>query len=184
VYSGGVFAVASALILFCQFITKILVSQSFYESWKYVPILIIATSYSCIVNFLASVYMAEKKSLMSLLTASSGAVANVLLGLLMIPKFGANGAAIATVLSFLVVFITRGTNTRKYVKINFKLPFMILETLILITQSALMLYLEKGIMLYVIEAALFAVMLFVNIKPIMELVNLVFAKFLKRGKNK
>ena len=184
VYSGGVFAVASALILFCQFITKILVSQAFYDSWKYVPILIIATSYSCIVNFLASVYMAEKKSLMSLLTASSGAVANVLLGLLMIPKLGANGAAIATVISFLVVFITRGMNTRKYVKINFKLPFMILETLILITQSALMLYIEKGIMLYAIEAVLFAVMLVVNIKPIMELVNLVFAKFLKRGKNK
>ena len=184
VYSGGVFAVASALILFCQIITKILVAQSYYESWKYVPILIIATTYSCIVNFLASVYMAEKKSLMSLLTASSGAITNVVLGFLLVPKLGANGAAIATVCAFLMVFITRGTNTRRYIKISYKLPLMIFETVILVTQSILMLYLKEGILLYAIEAALFAVMILVNIKPIMELVNLIFAKFLKRGNNK
>ena len=116
VYSGGVFTVASALILFCQLFTKILVAPSYYESWNYVPILIIATTFSCIVNFLASVYMAEKKSLMALLTASSGAITNIVLNLVFIPKMGANGAALATVCAFLVVFATRGANTRKYIK--------------------------------------------------------------------
>lgn len=182
VYSGGVFAVASALILFCQLFTKILVAPSYYESWQYVPILIIATTYSCIVNFLASVYMAEKKSLMALLTASSGAITNIVLNLVLIPKIGANGAAIATVCAFLMVFITRGANTRKYIKIDFKLPLMIFETAVLITQSALMLIMKDGAVLYGIEAVLFIVMLLVNIKPIKELVQLVLGRFLKKGK--
>ena len=182
VYSGGVFAVASALILFCQLFTKILVAPSYYDSWQFVPILIIATTYSCIVNFLASVYMAEKKSLMALLTASSGAITNIVLNLVLIPKIGANGAAIATVCAFLMVFITRGANTRKYIKIDFKLPLMIFETAVLITQSALMLIMKTGAVLYGIEAVLFAVMLIVNIKPIKELVQLVLGRFLKRGK--
>ena len=182
VYSGGVFAVASALILFCQLFTKILVAPSYYESWQYVPILIIATTYSCIVNFLASVYMAEKKSLMALLTASSGAITNIVLNLVLIPKIGANGAAIATVCAFLMVFITRGANTRKYIKIDFKLPLMIFETAVLITQSALMLIMKSGAVLYGIEAVLFIVMLLVNIKPIKELVRLVLGRFLKKGK--
>ena len=169
VYSGGVFAVASALILFCQLFTKILVAPSYYDSWKYVPILIIATTYSCIVNFLASVYMAEKKSFMALLTASSGAVTNIVLNLVFIPKMGANGAAIATVCAFLMVFITRGANTRKYVKMNFQLPTMIVETVILIVQSALILWLKSGIVLYVIEALLFALMFLVNIRQVKEL---------------
>lgn len=182
VYSGGVFAVASGLILFCQFITKILVSDSFYDSWQYVPILIIATTYSCIVNFLASVYMAEKKSVMSLLTASSGAVTNIVLNFVFIPIMGANGAALATVCAFLVVFVTRGLNTRKYIKINFKLPLMIAETVILVGQSALILYYQKGVVLYAVEAVLFAVMLVLNIKPIKELATLVLGRFLKRGK--
>ena len=182
VYSGGVFAVASGLILFCQFITKILVSDAFYDSWQYVPILIIATTYSCIVNFLASVYMAEKKSVMSLLTASSGAVTNIVLNFVFIPIMGANGAALATVCAFLVVFATRGLNTRKYIKINFKLPLMITETVILVGQSALILYYQKGVVLYAVEAVLFAVMLVLNIKPIKELATLVMGRFLKRGK--
>ena len=182
VYSGGVFAVASALILTCQLITKILVAPSYYESWQYVPILIIATTYSCIVNFLASVYMAEKKSLMALLTASSGAVTNIVLNFLFIPRIGTNGAAIATVCAFLVVFITRGANTRKYIKINFQLPLMIIETIILITQSALMLWLKSGIILYAVEAVLFALMMLLNLGPVKELFELVVNKFLKRGK--
>ncbi len=182
VYSGGVFAVASALILFCQLFTKILVAPSYYESWNYVPILIIATTYSCIVNFLASVYMAEKKSLMSLVTAMTGTVTNIVLNLILIPKLGATGAAIATVTAFVVVFITRAINTRKYIKINFKLPLMIIETVLLVVQTFLMLYFKEGVLLYVAESVLLAVMLLLNIKPITELAKLIFTKFLKRGK--
>ncbi|MBR2134241.1 MAG: polysaccharide biosynthesis C-terminal domain-containing protein [Eubacterium sp.] len=182
IYSGGVFAVASGLILTCQLITKILVSDAFYTSWQYVPILIIATTYSCIVNFLASVYMAEKKSLMSLLTAMSGAVTNIVLNLVFIPRFGANGAAIATVCAFLVVFVTRGINTRRYIKINFKLPLMLIETVVLVTQSVFMLRHESGKSLYIIETVLFLVMLALNIKPVKELFELVAAKFLKKNK--
>lgn len=182
VYSGGVFAVASALILFCQLLTKILVAPSYYESWNYVPILIIATTYSCIVNFLASVYMAEKKSLMSLVTAMTGTVTNIVLNLILIPKLGATGAAIATVTAFVVVFITRAINTRKYIKINFKLPLMIIETVLLVVQTFLMLYFKEGVLLYVAESVLLAVMLLLNIKPITELAKLIFTKFLRRGK--
>lgn len=184
VYSGGVFAVASALILFCQLFTKILVAPSYYESWNYVPILIIATTYSCIVNFLASVYMAEKKSLMALLTASSGAVTNIILNLVFIPKLGAGGAALATVCAFLVVFITRGTNTRKYIKINFQLPTMIIETVLLIIQSILMLKFKSGVVLYVVEIFIFAFMILLNIRPITELLNLLLARFIKKDKKK
>ncbi len=180
IYSGGVFAVASALILFCQLFTKVLVAPSYYESWKYVPILIIATTFSCIVNFLASVYMAEKKSLMALLTASSGAVTNIALNLLFIPRIGANGAAIATVCAFLVVFVTRGINTRKYVRINFQLPTTILEAVILMIQSAVMLWLKSGMLLYTVEVLLLGLMLLLNLKPIKELADLLLSRFLKK----
>lgn len=181
VYSGGVFAVASALILFCQLITKILVAPAYYDSWQYVPILIIATSFSCIVNFLASVYMAEKKSLMALLTASSGAITNIVLNMLFIPKIGANGAAVATVCAFLVVFVTRSANARRYIKINYQLPLMIMQAVVLILQSVSMIFMKNGILLYVIQVALLALMLALNTEPIKELASLIINKFLKRG---
>lgn len=120
---------------------------------------------------------------MSLLTAMSGAVTNFVLNLLFIPRMGANGAALATVCAFIVVFITRGANVRKYIKISYKLPLVITETVILAVQSGLMLWLQKGFVLYAVEALLFAVMIAVNYKPIKELVSLIINKFLKRKKS-
>lgn len=180
VYSGGVFAVASALIIFCQLFTKILVSDTFYNSWQFVPILVMATTMSCLVNFLASVYMAEKKSVMAMVTALSGALTNVILNLVLIPKIGANGAAIATVISFIVVFAARGVNTRKYVKISFKAPLIVCEMVILAAQCVTMLYFKSGIKMYIIEAILLVIMLVFNFKPLLELLNLLIDKFLKR----
>ena len=184
VYSGGIFAVSSGLILFCQFITKILVKPVYYDSWKYVPILIIATTFSCLVNFLASVYMAEKKSVMAMVTALTGAVMNVALNLILIPLIGAIGAAIATVASFVVVFVFRGANTKKYIKIKFNTPVLIAEVAILAVQCVVMITLKSGLLMYGIECALVVAMLLVNIKPIKELANRILGKFLKKNKQK
>ena len=182
VYSGGIFTAASMLILCTQLFTRILVSKAFYESWKYVPILIIATSMSCLVNFLASVYMAEKKSVMAMLTALSGAATNFILNLILIPRMGANGAAIATVAAFAVVFSTRGKNTRRYIKIRFKPLLILAEIAILAAQCIVMLIEQEGMLMYVIEAILVAAMLILNLKPIKELFNLLVNKFLKKNK--
>ena len=182
VYSGGVFAVASMLILLCQLFTKILVSPKFFESWRYVPILVIATSMSCLVNFLASVYMAEKKSVMAMVTALSGAVTNIVLNLILIPRSGANGAAVATVAAFMVVFASRAANTRRYVKIRFKPIILASEIAILAIQCAVLLFGEGGALTYALEAMLVIAMLFLNLKPIKELAGLLINKFLKKGK--
>ena len=182
IYSGGIFAVSSALILACQLITKILVADSYYESWRYVPVLIIATTLSCLVNFLASVYMAEKKSVMAMVTALSGALTNIVLNLVLIPLIGALGAAIATIAAFAVVFVFRGSNTRKYIKIKFNAPLIAVEVAILAAQCVVMLWLKSGIYMYLAEAALFGAMLLVNIKPIKELSIKLFGKLLRRIK--
>ena len=183
VYSGGIFAVSSALIIFCQLFTRILVAPSYYESWQYVPVLIMGTSISCHVNFLASVYMAEKKNVMAMVTAFAGAVTNVVLNLILIPIMGANGAAIATAISFIVAFAARALDARRFLKINYHTPIIVVEMLILSLQSAVMLYLKSGVVMYVIEAALMLVMIGVNYKQILELVNLILDKFLKKKKS-
>lgn len=186
IYSGGVFTVASALILFDQFITTILVSDSYYTSWEYVPVLIIATTFSCLVNFLASIYMAEKKSVMSMVTAMLGAVMNVVVSLILIPRIGTVGAAVGTAVSFITVFVARVINTRKYVKIDFKFGQMIPQVIILIVQTVVLLKLRSGVLMYGIEAALTVVMVLFNVKIIRELAELLLDKakeLLKRKKS-
>lgn len=181
VYSGGIFVVASALILFCRLITRILVSGDYYTSWQFVPVLIIATSFSCLVNFLASVYMAEKKSFMGMVTALSGAVTNIVLNLVLIPAIGAMGAAVATVISYLVVFVFRAINTHKYIKIGFKFPVLAGQSIILVLQCVLMMVIKNDILMYSLQALLTLVMVAFNFKPIKELVTLVLGKVLHKN---
>ena len=182
VYSGGIVAVSSALIIFCQLITKILVAPSYYTSWQFVPILIMGTSISCHVNFLASVYMAEKKNIMAMVTAFAGAATNVILNLILIPIMGANGAAIATAISFLVAFVARAADARRFLKINYNTPIVIVEILILAIQSTVMLIMKSGVVMYIIEGALMLLMVGINYKQILELLELILGKFLKKKK--
>lgn len=184
IYSGSLFAVASGLILLCQLFTKLLVGPDYYESWQYVPILIISTVFSCLVNFLASVYMAEKKNTMSMVTALAGAILNVWLNVELIPKIGVNGAAIATLASFLLVFILRAVDTRRFVNIRFSVFQLVADTVLLGVQSGLMLFWDKisdnQVVLYAVEGAITLLMLIINGKPLIEIVTLLAGKFLKK----
>lgn len=184
VYSGALFAVGSGLILLCQPFTKILVAKDYYESWQYVPILIISTIFSCLVNFLASVYMAEKKNTMSMVTALAGAVLNLGLNFYLIPKIGIFGAAIATLSSFLLVFVLRAVDTKRFIHIRFN-PFQIVLNLILLgAQSALMIFWDdisdNQLLLYGVEAGLTLLMLLINGKPLVEIIALLIGKFSKK----
>lgn len=181
VYCGGTFFVASFLILTCKIITKVLVADAYFDSWQYVPVLIISTVFSCLVNFLASIYMAEKKNIMAMVTALTGAVTNVVLNLILIPRMGANGAAVATACAFVVVFLTRSRDTRRFIKINYQPVVLTCQTVVLVAQTVAALCLQ-GVWFYVAEALLFALMLGMNWYQVVELYKLVSTKMLSKLK--
>lgn len=82
--------------------------------------------------------MVEKKSNLSLITMMVGAIANLILNALLIRPFGVNGAAFATFLSYLLVFVIRAINTRRFIRINFAPQKLVLNTVLLLAMCALM----------------------------------------------
>lgn len=139
-YCSLLFIVGSGIILFCKVITKLLVSDAFYSSWQYIPFLVLATVFTCIVNFLGSIYMVEKKSMLSLATTTVGAASNVVLNFLLIPQFGVNGAAVATFISYLLVFLIRAWDTRRFVKLRYSGLRLTVNTILLLLQSIVMIW--------------------------------------------
>lgn len=136
-YQAIIFTAASGLILLAKPIMAVLVGgvkNAFYPAWEYIPFLVLATAFSCYVTFLGSIYMVEKKSVATLLTTILGAAVNVVLCLLLVPTYKVNGAAVATFLSYLIVFITRAIDTRRYVKIRWNVPKLVLNLTILLIQ--------------------------------------------------
>lgn len=173
-YQSMIFIAASGLILFCKLITKIFASPAFYESWQYMPFLIMATTFSCFVTFLGSIYMVEKKSMLTLMTTAAGAVINIVLNFMLIPLWGVNGATFASFISYFVVFCLRALNTRRFIKLHWNVPKVAFNLLILLTQTLVILNLETGWVW--IEALLCLLMIAVNFK--MLLLNL--RRFLSR----
>ena len=159
-YSSLVLLTASGLIAFCRLIMKIMVAQSFYEAWRFIPVLVIATSFSCFVSFLGSVYVVEKRSGLTFATTLLGAAANVALNFLLIPKWGAQGGAVATCVSYLIVFVVRAINTRQFVPLQFGLPKLLLNLMILVGQTLILLFEVPLWALW--QALLVLVMLLIN----------------------
>ena len=177
-YMSIMFMGASFIIAGAQIFTRLLLADSYFISWRYVPILVIATVFSALSAFMGSVYFLEKKSLLSMLTAMSGAIINVVINLMLIPKHGAMGAAVATFISYLAVYTIRALDTGNYVKFKLHFPRVIINTVVLFAQSIVML---EGIRYwrYMQIAALIFLLIF-NGKGIVRGILQIFSKKFKK----
>ncbi|MBO7311082.1 MAG: polysaccharide biosynthesis C-terminal domain-containing protein, partial [Clostridia bacterium] len=138
IYMGIIFIGASIIIAGSKIMTDILMSDTYYSSWRYVPVLTLAMTFSALVSFLGSVYFLEKKSLMSMLTAMSGAVINIVINFMLIPERGAMGAAVATFISYAAVYAIRAYDTKFYVRFNLHNIKLIINTAVLLLQTVVM----------------------------------------------
>lgn len=143
-YQAVIFTAGSGLILFTKLLGKIFWAPAFYDAWRYVPFLVLATVFSCFVTFLGSIYLAEKRSVATLVTTIAGAVLNVILNFLLIPNYGVNGAAFATFMSYFTVFALRAVDTRRFIKIHWNLPKLMSNVAVLLVQSWIMLQSKPG----------------------------------------
>ncbi|MFA7636508.1 MAG: polysaccharide biosynthesis C-terminal domain-containing protein [Monoglobales bacterium] len=113
------FLVATGLIITSKLFGSFLYSKDFFMAWKYVPTLIIANVFNTQASFLGTVYTSAKKTKMLSVTTITGALSNIAMNFVLIPRIGALGAAIATAFSYLVMFLFRLVNTRKILEYDF-----------------------------------------------------------------
>ena len=121
--------------------------------------------------------MLEKKSVKSLLTTIAGAGSNVLLNFILIPEWGVNGAAAATFISYLLVYILRGISAKRMINFNLHSVKAGICLLIMLAQSIIMIFEIKGWLVF--EILLFVLMFVLNIKNL-----LLSAKRLLKRKSK
>lgn len=133
-YMSIMFVGAGCLVALSRILTRLLLNESYYESWKYVPVLAIAMIFSAFSEFLGSVYFVGKKSSRSLITAAAGAVTNIILNFALIPIFGAMGAAVATAICYALVFFIRIVDTQKYIRFERAIAKTLINTALIIAQ--------------------------------------------------
>ncbi len=181
-YQSILTVAASGIILFAKVFVTVLDGSGgeYYGAWAYIPILVIATVYSCYANYLSSIYMVTKKSALNLYTTMAGAGLNLVLNWIMIPIWGVNGATVATLLAYLLMFGLRAVNTRNFIPFDLHLRQLVFNTVLLLAQAVVML-LEPGWWIWAC-GALFAVLLAVNAAGLLQLLRVVLGRAGKRTK--
>ncbi|MCE6984765.1 flippase, partial [Pseudomonas frederiksbergensis] len=73
-----------------------------------------------------------------LFSGTFGAVFNIAMNFILIPWIGVYGAAIATCISYMLVFVFRLFHTRKYIQYNIKNKEFLIGSPVLILSAGLM----------------------------------------------
>lgn len=106
------------VLLIIRVFLRFYVSDEFYSAWIYTPPLIVGTCLLVLGTFFSVSYTVNKDSIGFLKSGAMGAVANIILNLSLIPIWGALGAAIATFVSYFIVFIYRFFDIKKYLELD------------------------------------------------------------------
>ncbi|MCI8497661.1 MAG: oligosaccharide flippase family protein, partial [Clostridiales bacterium] len=136
-YEGILFMGASFLIGFSPILAKFLFSNAFYDAWRYTPVLVLASVWNSLSAFYGSIYTAAKKTNMLMYSTLAGAVGNILLNLALIPTYGAMGAAIATMISYAIVWLMRAIHSRKIFAFDIKVKRDIIINVVLLLEIVL-----------------------------------------------
>ena len=124
--------VACAIIIILnKLICRILLQTEFFSAWKYVPFLLLAAFLGCISTYFGTFFNALKKNKILMLSTVIGAIFNISLNFLLIPKLGGMGAALATALSYFVIMIIRMSCICKMVNIDISKKRFFIQVFIL-----------------------------------------------------
>ena len=172
VYSAIAFVTASGVILTARLSTRLLAAPEYFEAWRYVPVLTLATTFACLGSFLASIYMVEQRNGATLATTLLGAACNLAGNTLLIPLLGSMGAALSTLLSYIVIWCVRAVHTRALIRISLGIPRLLASTALLAAQCVLI---EKGVTSWYLWSGIcFLAVCAANCRPMLGALNHVF----------
>lgn len=177
IYQALVVMMVSGIILFSKVLVKLFAAPSYYEAWVFIPLLVIGSGFACLSNFMNSVYTLEQKSGWTMMTVSLGAAMNIGLNALMIPHYDAQGAALATAISYVTMFLIRAVHSRKYIALRWDYARFLASGFILALQCFFML--REVALWLVIEVLLFGVIVILNADDILTAIHKLLGRFLR-----
>ena len=134
-YFNTIMVVACGIMIFLnKFIAHILYSDSFYEGWRASSILMLSAIFNTLSSFVSSAYVIEKKTGIYAVSSVIAAIVNAVLNIVLIPKYSYVGAAVATLISFIIMWGIRYVTALNYVNFKIKIGRDIIAYFMLVLQ--------------------------------------------------
>ena len=131
IYECLMVGVCALIIVFTRFIARILYAKEFYNAWVYVPFLTISIVFGALSGLIGGVFAAAKDSKIFSISTLVGAAVNTVLNVLLVMNIGAIGAAIATAISYTVVWAIRLICVKRHMTLRVRLGRDIASYLVL-----------------------------------------------------
>jgi O-antigen/teichoic acid export membrane protein len=155
----------SVLIAFIRPISSLLLSTEFYTAWQYIPFLLISVVFGALSGFLGSLYNASTQTNMLFVTTLGGGIISLVFNFLLVPFWGPLGASCASVIAYLVVWLMRLMDTRRFVKLKISMVKDCLGYVLLIVQAIVMIF-ASSFVGYMISVVVFVVILLLNFEEL------------------
>jgi O-antigen/teichoic acid export membrane protein len=166
--------IASALMVVNKPLSSFMYQKEFFQAWQFVPILLIASVIHAYCEFFGTLYTSSMQTKMLFYSTIIGAMTNVILNFALIPSFAAFGAAIATLISYMVVWLVRMIHSSKIMKLEYNFFDDILAfTMIAIQVVISSINLKNEI---IISAIIFLSIVFIRRKNLLKLSNIILRR--------
>lgn len=176
-YNSMMVLICACVMIGNLFLSKILYANEFFVAWRYVPILLISSLFSAMSGYLGGIFSAVKDTKLCAISTMISACVNIVLNFILIPKFSLHGAAIATMISYIVSWVIRIVASRKYIimKINYRV-----EIIVYILLMIQMFFATQKNDSFVIQALLIVTMIIVNIKLYEDAIGQIIVKIRRK----
>lgn len=175
---GGLVCAAAGIILMSRVLARILFANDFFEAWIFVPVLVIAFMLHGLGEFWGSIYTSAQKTSALFYSSFTGAVVNIFLNILLIPQYSGMGAAIATLLSYLIILLFRMLHSKSIIK--FKINYGHSLLLLFIVFSMCIIQTINMQWSFVANVGLFFTILIIERRLVFEICREMILKFMKK----
>lgn len=172
--------VCSMLIILSRVFALFLYSNDFYNAWKYVPFLLISSVFGALSGYIGGIYAATKDTKLFAVTSIWGAVVNLLMTLILVWEIGVMGAAIAAPVSYGLIWYLRVRSVNKYMNMKLSLFKDAIGYVILCLQTGLLFMFDDGILFFLLQLSLFALILLLNKELLSVILNKITHKIIKK----
>lgn len=118
-YNSFIIIGCSLLVLINVPFIEIFFSEAYFLAWKYAGLLLVAVLFRAMGGFIGSIFSAIKETKIIAVSTIWGAGINVILNIILIYRIGAMGAAIATLVSYIIVWGYRIIKIKKKLNVCF-----------------------------------------------------------------
>ena len=139
-------------------LARILFSKDFFVAWQFVPPLLISALMNQLSLSCENLLIALKNTRLVSVTAIIAAATNTVFNFILIPLFGAYGAAIATVIGFTLQWVLRFRSIKRIVKLKNETVKEIISYLLLMVQMIIAYYGNDFIAFQIVILATIVVM--------------------------